>query len=177
MVLADDGRRYRDVNEAACGLLGYGQDELRRMRVDDLVPPGVRPQVPALWKEFLRVGSQAGVIELCASGGKKVSVSYSATANIVPGLHLSVFAAPGSDDRVFDHPVEAPSAAPQPLTQREREVLTRLALGASGADIARDLFLSPETVRTHTRRAREKLGARSRSQAIALALKRGEIDV
>ena len=64
-----------------------------------------------------------------------------------------------------------------PLTQRERQVVRLLAEGRSGAQIADDLFLSPETVRTHARNAMSKLGATTRSHAVALALKRGEIGV
>jgi DNA-binding CsgD family transcriptional regulator len=62
-----------------------------------------------------------------------------------------------------------------PLTRREREVLGLLAGGMSGAQIAAELFLSPETVRTHIRNAMGKLGASTRSQAVALALQRDEI--
>jgi DNA-binding CsgD family transcriptional regulator len=62
-----------------------------------------------------------------------------------------------------------------PLTRREREVLGLLAGGMSGAQIATQLFLSPETVRTHIRNAMGKLGASTRSQAVALALQREEI--
>jgi Bacterial regulatory proteins, luxR family/GAF domain len=54
-------------------------------------------------------------------------------------------------------------------------VLGLLAGGMSGAQIAAELFLSPETVRTHIRNAMGKLGASTRSQAVALALQRDEI--
>ena len=62
-----------------------------------------------------------------------------------------------------------------PLTRREREILALLAEGMSGAQIAEKLVLSPETVRTHVRNAMAKLGASTRSQAVALALQRDEI--
>jgi DNA-binding CsgD family transcriptional regulator len=62
------------------------------------------------------------------------------------------------------------------LTRREREILGALAEGMSGAQIAEQLVLSPETVRTHVRNAMSKLGASTRSQAVALALQHGEID-
>ena len=50
-----------------------------------------------------------------------------------------------------------------------------LAEGLSGAAIAKQLVLSPETVRTHVRNAMDKLGASTRSQAVALALEDGQI--
>jgi DNA-binding CsgD family transcriptional regulator len=62
-----------------------------------------------------------------------------------------------------------------PLSSREREVFELLAEGLSGAEIAKTLVLSPETVRTHIRNAMAKLGASTRSQALVLALRRNEI--
>lgn len=61
------------------------------------------------------------------------------------------------------------------MSPRETEVLGLLAEGMSGAAIATSLVLSPETVRTHVRNAMDKLGASTRSQAVAIALERGTI--
>jgi DNA-binding CsgD family transcriptional regulator len=73
-------------------------------------------------------------------------------------------------------PAEAPSipvagARPEP-SSREREVLALLAGGATDRQVAASLHLSPATVRTHVRNAKAKLGARTRAQAVALALQR-----
>src|SRR5258707_4237521 len=57
------------------------------------------------------------------------------------------------------------------LSEREREVLRLLAEGGSYADIGAALFLSPDTVRAHAQRAMLKLGARTRTQAVAVALR------
>jgi DNA-binding NarL/FixJ family response regulator len=54
------------------------------------------------------------------------------------------------------------------LSRRERQVLSLLADGDSGPEIAERLFLSLETVRTHIRNAITKLGARTRVQAAAM---------
>lgn len=72
---------------------------------------------------------------------------------------------------------EVPPKAPRALTVREREVMTMLAHGATGAEIVEALFISSETVRSRTRSAREKLGAKTRSHAIALAVQRGQIEM
>jgi len=74
-----------------------------------------------------------------------------------------------------ESPLQAGGAGPRPLSAREREILGLIAEGQSGAAIAKDLVLSPETVRTHVRNAMDKLGASTRSQAVALALEGGEI--
>jgi DNA-binding NarL/FixJ family response regulator len=63
------------------------------------------------------------------------------------------------------------------LSPREREILDLLAQGLTGERIATQLFLSPETVRTHVRNAMEKLEANTRVHAIAIALRQGEISL
>ena len=59
------------------------------------------------------------------------------------------------------------------LTQRETEVLALLADGLSHQQIGQELSISAETVRTHVRKACERLDARTRTQAVATALRRG----
>jgi two-component system, NarL family, response regulator DesR len=59
----------------------------------------------------------------------------------------------------------------KPLSERERQVLRLLAEGGSYAEIGGSLFLSPDTVRSHAQRAMQKLGARTRTQAVAVALR------
>jgi DNA-binding NarL/FixJ family response regulator len=61
------------------------------------------------------------------------------------------------------------------LTQREREVLRLLADGHSNEEIGKRLFISPETVRTHVRKAMDKLDADTRTQAVATALRQSLI--
>jgi DNA-binding NarL/FixJ family response regulator len=61
------------------------------------------------------------------------------------------------------------------LTQREREVLRLLADGHSNEEIGKQLFISPETVRTHIRKAMDKLDADTRTQAVATALRQSLI--
>ena len=55
------------------------------------------------------------------------------------------------------------------LTQREREVLRLLADGLANEEIGKRLHISPETVRTHVRKAMSKLEADTRTQAVATA--------
>ena len=57
------------------------------------------------------------------------------------------------------------------LTQRERDVLRHLADGNSNEQIGAILSISPQTVRTHVQKAMEKLGASTRVQAVATALR------
>lgn len=61
------------------------------------------------------------------------------------------------------------------LTPRERQVFQLLARGFTGPEIAEQLVVSPETVRTHVQNGVERLGASTRVQAVAIAISRGEI--
>lgn len=59
------------------------------------------------------------------------------------------------------------------LTRREREVLQLLVDGASNADVAKALVISPQTARTHIQNTMQKLGVHSRVEAAALAARYG----
>jgi DNA-binding NarL/FixJ family response regulator len=59
------------------------------------------------------------------------------------------------------------------LTEREREVLVAVAAGRSNAELARDLYVSPATVKTHVSRLLAKLGARDRAQLVVVAYESG----
>ena len=67
-------------------------------------------------------------------------------------------AAPGASERLSE-----------PLSERELEVLALVAAGKSNGEIASSLFVSLSTVKTHINNLYPKLGARSRTQAIARA--------
>jgi DNA-binding NarL/FixJ family response regulator len=66
---------------------------------------------------------------------------------------------------------DEPKAAP--LSKREREILQKVADGATTRQVASDLGISPHTVKTHLERIFEKLGANDRAQAVAIAIRTG----
>lgn len=61
----------------------------------------------------------------------------------------------------------------QRLTPRERQVLERMATGASSEEIARALGMSPHTLRTHIQNILLKLGVHSKMEALVLAIRHG----
>ena len=62
------------------------------------------------------------------------------------------------------------------LTGRELEILQLMADGLENPAIAAELHISRETVKSHVRRILQKLGAHSRTYAVAVALRRQLID-
>jgi DNA-binding NarL/FixJ family response regulator len=63
------------------------------------------------------------------------------------------------------------------LTAREIDVLRHIAGGNRNRDIAERLFISEETVKVHIRHIMEKLGASDRTQAVAIAVRRGIVEL
>jgi DNA-binding NarL/FixJ family response regulator len=86
---------------------------------------------------------------------------------------------PSVTRRLIEEFVKTPDAgaAPPPVldgcTDREREVLTLIGRGRSNQEIARELYLSMATVKTHVNRLFAKLGLRDRAQAVVLAYESG----
>ena len=67
--------------------------------------------------------------------------------------------------------------ADEALTEREVEVLQQVANGNKNRDIANKLFISEETVKVHIKHIMEKLGAADRTQAVAIGIRRGIIQL
>ena len=87
---------------------------------------------------------------------------------------------PEVQQRLLSAAVRAPAAAPagpatadDDLTPREAEVLRLIAAGKSNREIARALFVSEATVKTHVNRIFAKTGSRDRGQAVHYAYTRG----
>jgi DNA-binding NarL/FixJ family response regulator len=80
------------------------------------------------------------------------------------------------DQERYVDPAVPPRGSRGMLTKRQREILQLLANGESTTVAARELDLSEETVKTHTKHALARLGARNRTHAVAIALRECLID-
>jgi PAS domain S-box-containing protein len=175
IALLDDDRRLVEVNGAFLQLLGYARSELVGHPAWELVAGG-----PLLtqdeWRATLARGEFAGEAEFVRKDGRRISVQYAAHPEVMTGRQYLLFVVVGTHrtgDR-FRRGTE--SARPRrSLSGREREIVHLVALGKSGPEIADELHISHETVRTHIRNAMAKLNTRSRPQLVAVALGQGLI--
>lgn len=167
-----DGRVI-DVNPAFASMARRPPAELIGRVASAVLPNG--GEEPAPWEEGPREESVRATRRIETSDG--ASVRLNVVARVVPDAdgapahwilqcipqHATVTAIVGG---------LPPS---DPLSYRERQVLGLLARGLDGPAIAERLGLAAETVRSYGQSAREKLGAETRTQAVALALAHGEI--
>jgi PAS domain S-box-containing protein len=173
MMLVDSSRRLVDVNAASLKLLGYRREEMIGRPLFNFVAGG--PQfTPAEWRARLETHRYTGEGRLRAADGSTIAVQYAATTEVVTGRKLVLVVALSSSrwGGRFRR-VTASGDGPKLLSAREREIVRLVALGHSGPEIADELRITHETVRTHVRNAMEKANARSRAQLVAKALGEG----
>jgi PAS domain S-box-containing protein len=170
MALLDGERRVADVNEAFLGLLGRSRLELLGKSIVDVISPPERPTAAEQWQTLMEQGGEyTGTRHLIRADGSLGEVEFAArriAADTQSRLAVYVVLAKGGS-----WPSSAGVTPPKrPLTERERQVITLIALGHETGAIGRELYISPDTVRTHVRNAMSKLGAHTRAQLVAAAL-------
>jgi PAS domain S-box-containing protein len=170
MLLTDDRRKIVDANPAMLSLLGRRRGAVIDRPVFSLVAEGPLASDEA-WASALAEGHFSGEASLAHSDGTGVKVQWAASTETVTGRRLVLFVAL-SVSRWGNRFRRSLGSEPEPrsLTSREREIVHLVSLGAAGPEIAEDLHISHETVRTHIRNAMGKLGARSRAHLVAKAL-------
>ncbi|MFZ5852591.1 MAG: response regulator [Actinomycetota bacterium] len=85
-------------------------------------------------------------------------------------VHPTLGAALLAAEQTMGHRMAGPGGE---LSERETQVLARIALGYTNAEIARELYLSVRTVETHRAHVHQKLGARTRAELVRFAREAG----
>lgn len=175
MVLLDGDRRHVDANGAYIRLLGHRRAALIGHPIHEFVA-GAPVLSPAEWKAALKAGRFTGEAELLCADGRRVAVQWAATTEVVTGGYL-VLGVALSTSRWGTHfrRTEPVVSASGDLSAREREIVCLVALGSTGPEIADELQIAHDTVRTHVRNAMTKVEARSRAHLVAKALGDGLI--
>jgi DNA-binding CsgD family transcriptional regulator len=175
MALVDAGRVTVDVNGAWLALSGYTRPQLVGHHVYEFIVGGPLMS-DSEWLAMTSRGDFKGEAPLRCSDGSEVGIQFAAHPELVTDRQLILFVAL-STSRWGRHSRRDRDQEPDggELSPREREVVRLVALGETGPEIAAELHISHQTVRTHVRNAMEKLGARSRAQLVAKALGEGVI--
>ena len=173
MALIDEDRRLVADNAAAAALWDGEASELIGRSIDETIVASEREQAAAQWRAFLLSGDYAGERDLVRRDGSLVHIHFAARLADIGGRRLALYVAVRSPDEVKGRTVRGGASAP--LTEREREVVTLIALGHDTRAIAAAMHISPETVRTHVRNAMAKLGSHTRAQLVASAMCAGAI--
>jgi PAS domain S-box-containing protein len=168
IALLDEERRIVDVNGAAVALLGSTREHWIGTSFRDMLPPDERDPADDEWRDFLRTGEYDGVRDLVKADGDKVRVEFAARMAEISGRRVAIYVALAG--REPEPLAIARGAAELGLTERESEVVTLIAMGLDTGEIAAQLHISPETVRTHVRNAMGKLGVHTRAQLVATVL-------
>jgi PAS domain S-box-containing protein len=175
MALITESRRFAEVNPALLHWLDYSRDDLVGKHVRDFLPESEHPLMESEWQTFLTTGEAAGERQLLRGDGLVVHFEFAAHTELVTGRRLVLFVAMHGEIETTDGEHVDGGPEGQVLSPREREIVELVARGRSGQEIADELGLSPETVRTHVDNAKEKFEARNRAQLVAKALGSGLI--
>jgi DNA-binding NarL/FixJ family response regulator len=125
---------------------------------------------------YTAYGERALLLEAIDAGARGFLLKEAPLPDLVRAIEI-VAAGGTYVDPVLAGFLASPLAAAKlpNLTHRERDVLRLLSEGLSNEEIGKRLFISPETVRTHVRKAMDKLNADTRTQAVATALRQSLI--
>ncbi len=110
------------------------------------------------------------------AGGEEIARAITTVregeAQLDPSVQRRLLEAVAAGER----PARRMGDLPDGLTRREAEVLALIAAGRSNAEIARELFVSESTVKTHINNLFAKAGLRDRAQAVTYAFRHGLAD-
>jgi PAS domain S-box-containing protein len=173
MVLLDSTRHIVEVNRAFLQLSGYKRADLVGELTYQFVAGGP-VNTPKEWAAQLAKVEFEGDVGLICADGTVVLSHWGATVARITGqrLVLVVMMSRSRWGGRFRR-THSLDAEPGELSDREREIVHLVALGRSGPEIAEELGIAHDTVRTHVRNAMEKLGARSRAHMVAKAIGEG----
>jgi PAS domain S-box-containing protein len=162
------------VNGAFIRIAGYSRKALVGTPVWRIIKEGPRA-TEREWKAVIAGGEFFGETELVAADGTIVAVHFAAHPAVVAGRRVVLFVTLDTARHGRYRRADANGGRTETLSAREREVVHFVALGHTSREIADELHISHDTVRTHVRNAQAKLGARSRAQLVAIALGEGHI--
>jgi DNA-binding CsgD family transcriptional regulator len=161
-----------DANPAIVALLGTRRRELIGRAAGERVVGGPL-MTPAEWRIALDRDEFSGVAEMMRDDGETVTVQFAGHPETITGRRYVLAVA--LSHRHARRRAAQRTGSQAPLSEREREVVRLIGEGLSGPEIAEELQIAHNTVRTHAFNAMTKLGARSRAHLVAKAIGEGHL--
>lgn len=153
-----------------------GIDVLKKLSAEGRLPPTI---------VLTTFDDEGLVLEALAAGAKGFLLKDVSLDGLVRAIH-AVHSGEGAVVPVLDSPAARSAKAlsadfptmnpPDPLTERESEVLRLLARGQSNREIAQALSVAEGTVKNHVSSILSKLGVRDRTRAVLQAIKSGALE-
>lgn len=170
MCLIDEERRIVEVNDSILAMIQRSRAQLIGSPAVDFIAPMDRAESETRWQAILQTesGEFHGTGTLVLGDGSELELDYAARMVRISGRRLAIYVMLWEREGLGSLGTEAGST--RTLTKREREIVTAVAMGHQTPQIAAEMQISPETVRTHVRNAMEKTGAHTRAHLVAKVL-------
>ena len=174
LAAGNPGEAVQALGKAPAGGATIRSDlELRLLRASIAICQS-SPQAPALVRQALAVAERHGYVQTVLDTAPQLIDHVICDSDLYPRTkQLTALISIGLTTRKHTAPAARQNKLLDPLTAAEIRVLERLAERRTYTEIASELYLSPNTVKTHLRHVYVKLGATSRSSAIKRATSLG----
>jgi PAS domain S-box-containing protein len=182
MTIVDRDRRVVEVNQATLDFYGYPREAVVGREAGWSMVDHDPAEDDAAFAQLLETNELYGERVIRHGDGSLMRVAFGAHGTQIDGrwfalfVVLSAYTEPDGPELIGAETPATPDQNHSRLTTREREVVRLVALGAGTRQIASDLGLSPETVRSHVRNAMGKTDSHTRAQLVAIALADGLIE-
>jgi PAS domain S-box-containing protein len=175
MCLIDEERRIFDVNDSTVAMIRRSRAQVIGSPAVDYIAPMDRAESEQRWQAILQTesGEFHGTGTVTLGDGSELELEYAARMVRISGRRLAIYVMLW--EREGFGPVGTEAGSTSGLTNREREIVTAVAMGHQTAQIAAELHISPETVRTHVRNVMDKTGAHTRAHLVAKVLGEGAV--
>ena len=175
MCLIDEERRIVDVNDSTLSMIQRRRAQVIGRPAVDFIASMDRAKSEKRWQAILQTesGEFHGTGTVVLGDGSELELDFAAHMVRISGRRLAIYVMLWTREGRGFSETETPST--DPLTQREREIVTAVAMGHQTPQIAAELNISPETVRKHVRNLMVKTGAHTRAHLVAKVMGEGDV--
>ena len=175
MCLIDEERRIVDVNDSTLAIIKRSRAQVIGSPAADFIAPMDRAESVRRWQAILQTesGEFHGTGTVMLGDGSELELDFAARMVRISGRRLAIYVMVWEREALSSSGTGA--ASTEALTKREREIVTAVAMGHQTPQIAEELHISQETVRTHVRNLMVKTETHTRAHLVAKVLGEGDL--